>query len=261
MTAPLPQDRRLPSRFARPARDRAGFLTPPRALALILALPLGVCVLPAALADNHQNLEAVRREVNDFILKSASRPEGAVAVEVGSLDPRLRLAACENRLTLVLAPGSRLTGNTMVSVRCIGNRPWSLYVNARVKVYEQVLVAARALPRDATLTQTDVRPEKHDLVSLTDTPLTNLNQAAGKLTTQALAPGDIIGYRSLKAARLVRRGDKVTILVSGNGLEVRTSGEALADGIEGESIGVRNAVTNKAIQAVVTAAGVVQVRL
>ena len=146
MTVLMPQDRRVPSRFARPARDRAGFLTPRRVMALILALSLGVCVSPPALAESHQDLEAVRREVNDFILKRASRPEGAVAVEVGTLDPRLRLAACENRLALALAPGSRLTGNTLVSVRCNGNRPWSLYVNARVKVYEQVLVATRALP-------------------------------------------------------------------------------------------------------------------
>ncbi len=241
----------------RPDAACAGFLT----LAVVMAAGvLGLGASPAR-AENYQDLEAIRTQVREFILKQAARPEGSIEVEVGRIDPRLRLAPCERALDLALPPNSRLTGSALASVRCNGSRPWSFYVTARIRNYEPVLVAARTLPRGTTLAAADVRIEKRDLSTLNDTPLTDLKQVTGKLTLHALAPGDVIGFRGFKAAQLVRRGEKVTILANANGLEVRVSGEALADGIEGQAIRVRNSLTNKVIQAVITAPGMVQVRL
>ncbi len=235
----------------------AGFLT---LAVVIVAGVLGLGASPAQ-ADIYQDLEAIRAQVREFILKQAARPEGSIEVEVGRIDPRLRLAACERPLDLTLPPNSRLAGSALTSVRCNGSHPWSFYVTARIRNYEPVLVAARALPRGTVLGAADVRIEKRDLSTLNDTPLTDLKQVTGKLTLHALAPGDVVGFRSFKAAQLVRRGEKVTILASANGLEVRVSGEALADGVEGQAINVRNSLTSKVIQAVITAPGVVQVRL
>lgn len=247
--------KRIPRR--RPCSPCAGFLTLP---VIVAALSLGPGA-PWALAGAHQDLEAIRTQVREFILKQAARPEGSVEVEVGRIDPRLRLSACERPLTLSLPPDNHLAGSALASVRCDGLRPWSLYVTARIKNYGPVLVAVRVVPRGATLGAADVRIEKRDLSTLNDTPLADLKQAAGKLTLQILAPGDVVGFRNLKAAQLVRRGEKVTILASGNGLEVRVIGEALADGTEGQAISVRNSLTRKVIQAVITAPGMVQVRL
>ncbi len=241
----------------RPGGACAGFLT----LAAIVAAGTLCLGASPARAESYQDLEAIRTQVKEFILKQAARPEGSVEVEVGHIDPRLRLAACERPLALALPHDNRLAGSALTSVRCNGSRPWSLYVTARIKNYGPVLVAARAVPGGAALGAADMRVEKRDLSALNDTPLTDLKQAAGKLTLHALAPGDIVGFRNLKAAQLVRRGEKVTILASGNGLEVRVNGEALADGVEGQAISVRNSLTSKVIQAVITAPGVVQVRL
>jgi flagella basal body P-ring formation protein FlgA len=229
-------------------------------LAVAAASPFCLSASRAS-AGELQDLESIRAQVREFILQQAAQPRGSVEVEVGGIDPRLRLPACENRLAVTLAPGSRLAGSTLAQVRCNGAHPWSLYVNARIKRYEPVLVAARAIPKGVPLAAADVQVEKRDLSAMNDTPLTDLKQAAGKLTLQSLTPGEIIGFRNFKAALLVRRGGKVTILAKIGGIEVRTSGEALADGVEGESVDVRNSLTNKVIQAVVTAAGVVQVSL
>lgn len=258
-TAAIPAVIRFGKRLLRrrPGAACAGFLT----LAVVVAAgALSLGASPAQ-AEPYQNLEAIRTQVREFILKQAAQPEGSIEVEVGRIDPRLRLATCERPLDLALPPNSRLAGSALASVRCNGSRPWSFYVTARIKNYEPVLVAARALPRGSALGAADVRIEKRDISTLNDTPLADAKQAAGMLTLYALAPGDVVGFRNFKAVQLVRRGEKVTILASANGLEVRVSGEALADGIEGQAIRVRNSLTNKVIQAVITAPGVVQVRL
>mgnify|MGYP003501331045 FL=1 len=60
---------------------------------------------------------------------------------------------------------------------------------------------------------------------------------------------------------LVKRGQTVTILSATQGLEVRATGEALADGTSGETIRVRNLLTRKVIQATVQDAGLVRVSM
>jgi flagella basal body P-ring formation protein FlgA len=124
-----------------------------------------------------------------------------------------------------------------------------------------VWVAARALGRGETLRNTDLQSQIHDLAGIQGPAITDLAQALGRQAAVPIAPGTILRSNLLRASRLVKRGEKVTILAKSGGIEVRMSGEALSDGAEGDSIQVRNTLTKKIIQATVTQEGHVQVRL
>jgi len=63
----------------------------------------------------------------------------------------------------------------------------------------------------------------------------------------------------LKAQRLIERGQRVTVLAGGNGLEVRMPAEALSHGAKGERIRVRNLSSHRIIEGVVAGAGLVRV--
>lgn len=238
---------------------RAIFLT--RAAVSIMSL-LAFMNFPLTVsAEEIQNLDGIRQSARNFVLNMAKPGGQKVETEAGTLDPRLRLSPCTSKLEAFLPAGAKLSGNTTVGVRCQSSKPWTVYIPVRIRIYGQVVVTSRPVAKGATLQEADIRLETRDMAALTVTPLTDRNQALGKLTRRPLETGTVIAANELQAVRLVRRGEKVTILASSGGLEVRANGEALVDGVKGDQIRVRNTLTNIVIQATVTGPGVVQTPL
>jgi flagella basal body P-ring formation protein FlgA len=214
-----------------------------------------------AFADEAQSLDSIRQVARNFALNTSKLPGISTEAEAGSLDSRLRLALCPTPLTAFLPAGAKLSGNATVGVRCQDSKPWTIYVPVRVKLNGQVLIATTPLAKGAVIKNADVRLETRDMAALPVAPLTESSQAVGKLAKRALGIGTVISVNELQIPRLVRRGDRITILAAESGIEVRANGEALMDGAEGDRIRVRNSLTDKVIQATVMSAGLVQVNL
>ena len=60
---------------------------------------------------------------------------------------------------------------------------------------------------------------------------------------------------------LVRRGQRVTVLAQGRGIQVRTNGKALGDAAKGERVRVENTTSRRVVEGVAIADGVVRVNL
>jgi flagella basal body P-ring formation protein FlgA len=239
------------------------FLTPAKALLAVIILLTGYAISSplTALANEAQSLDSIRQVARNFVLNTAKLPGITTEAEVGSLDSRLRLALCPAPLTAFLPAGAKLSGNATVGVRCQDSKPWTVYVPVRIKLNGQVLVVTRPMAKGALIKEADVRLETRDMAALPVAPLTESSQAVGKLAKRALGIGTVISVNELQVPRLVRRGDRITILAAESGIEIRANGEALMDGAEGDRIRVRNSLTDKVIQATVVSAGLVQVNL
>ena len=229
---------------------------------LVALLALIVCALPAGADDAApQSAASIQKAAREFILTHARAYGGEPLIEVSAPDPRLRLARCDQPLIAELPPGSRPVGSTTVGVRCPGNSPWSIYLPVRVQIFANILVAARPLARGVPLTPTDVTVSRQDLAAVAGNALTDAAQAIGKRLRYPVATGAALNAGLLDLPPLVKRGQTVTIVSSGQGLEVRAAGEALADGTSGETIRVRNLLTKKIIQATVLETGLVRVSM
>jgi flagella basal body P-ring formation protein FlgA len=182
-------------------------------------------------------------------------------VDVGALDPRLRLAACDRPLEAFVPQGGKLQGNVTVGVRCSGTKPWSIYVPARVQVYDYVIVAKRPLARGAVLGPDDLDVAERDVAALASGYWSRLEDVLGMTLKQNVRLGAPIGKTQVAPPRMVRRGERVQILAKGAAMDVRMEGEALQDGAKGEAIRVRNLSSRREIEAVISAPGVVEVRL
>ncbi|MEW6353178.1 MAG: flagellar basal body P-ring formation chaperone FlgA [Pseudomonadota bacterium] len=227
------------------------------------AVALLCCTLPA-FAQDYQSLESIQTAAKDFAYSQLQDPGTHVSppqITIGALDARLQLAACEIPLQAFLPPGSRMLGNTSVGVRCQGSRPWSLYVPVTVKAFGEVLVTTRPLPRGAQLGADDLRLAAVDITSLPADYLADPQQAVGKILKQPLAGGAVLAAAVLEARRLVRRNERITLLAEGQGLMVRMSGLALADGVSGEIIQVRNVLSKRVVEGTVISPGVVKVAM
>lgn len=229
---------------------------------LVALLALIVFALPAGADDAAlQPAAAIQKVAHEFILTHARAYGGEPRIEVSAPDPHLRLARCDQPLIAELPPGSRPVGATTVGVRCPGSSPWSIYVPVRVQIFANLLVAARPLARGVPLTDADITVSRQDLAAVAGNALTDASQAIGKRLRYPVATGAALNAGLLDLPPLVKRGQAVTIVSIGQGLEVRAAGEALADGTSGETIRVRNLLTRKTIQATVLETGLVRVSM
>lgn len=228
-----------------------------------LALPLACLVfaISAGADPALQSPDSIRAAARNYAAAHLGLAGHETAIEVSTLDARLRLAACDNALQGFLPPAARQMGSTTVGVRCTGTRPWTLYVPVNVRVFGDVVIAARTLPRAAVLQAGDVRTARRNLAALSPGYITDVKSVLGMVLQRPLSPGTLLDQSALKPRRLVHRGETVTIVAETGGLTVRVNGTALMDGSYGQLIRVRNQGSRREIQGVVTAAGQVQVRL
>ncbi|MFN7552954.1 MAG: flagellar basal body P-ring formation chaperone FlgA [Pseudomonadota bacterium] len=185
--------------------------------------------------------------------------ESAVAAGPGArvvarIDHRLRLPRCTQDLTaLPHAPGT-------VEVACPTASGWRLYVPVRVSRSGPVVVLIRPLAAGSAIPADALAVETRDLARLPATALADPVLAVGQVVRRALAAGSPLTADELRSAPVVRRGQSVILVAGGGGLEVRTSGRALADAAPGEAVAVENPSSRRVVTGVARAGGEVWVR-
>ncbi|NNF51027.1 MAG: flagellar basal body P-ring formation protein FlgA [Gammaproteobacteria bacterium] len=237
-------------------RTRASEKPPTRRFTVVCAAVfLTLCtapgLLPATGADAHQSHRSIEAAAEQAAASRLPPASSTREIRAQRVDSRLQLEACAKPLRAELpdafARGQRLT----VSVRCDGPRPWKIYVPVDIHETVEVLVAARSLPRGAVLSSNDMITEERALAGLQRGYLSAPDAAAGMRLKRALRAGQIITPAHVAAARLIRRGQQVTLVAAGSGLKIAMQGVALADGALGQRIKVRNMSSKKEVEGVV----------
>lgn len=168
-----------------------------------------------------------------------AQPGTRVEVDVGELDPRLRLAPCQ-QVQPYLPPGARPWGRTRVGLRCLqGATHWNVYLPVTVKVFGRALVASAALPAGAVLTEQDLREEEVDFAAGPGSAVTDAASAVGRALARPLAAGEALRATDLKARQYFAVGQMVQVVAVGDGYQVSSEGQALSPGLEGRLVRVR----------------------
>jgi flagella basal body P-ring formation protein FlgA len=212
-------------------------------------------------AETMQPHEAILSTAQSFLEARLAGQNARSEVRLGTLDTRLRLTACDRPLEGFLPAGARLSGNTSVGVACNGTQPWKLYVQAYIAVFKTVAVAADYLAAGTVPNANNIRLEEREVTSSGYGYLTDMAQLRGKIVKQPVQEGGIIPPQALAKARLIRRGEGVTLVSRSGGIEVRMSGNALMDGAEGDLIKVRNTKSKRIIEGRIDATGLVRVSM
>lgn len=220
-----------------------------------------MCACGTVAAAPYQSIAFIRSAVRDFLKEQTSGYRTPPRVSVGALDPRLRLPVCPVALETALLPGTRAEGNTTVSVRCNGGKPWSLYVQASVRVFKQVLVASHPLPRGEVVSGADLAAVDRDISRLRSGYFIDYKEVVGMRVRRSIAQGMALSPNMLESPKIVRRGERVTIQAETGGLQVSMAGKALTDGAKGDTIEVQNLSSKRKVQAIVASPGVVIVRM
>jgi flagella basal body P-ring formation protein FlgA len=221
MTDPL-----SPHRASRPLRSLAA------ALSAVLAL------LPFHAAIAQQTHAPIEPRVREFLQRQVAGLPGEVSIELSPLDPNSQLPACA-ALEPFLPSGTRAWGRFSVGVRCDSPVTWTAYLQARVAVVADYLVAARPLRAGQVLGPADLGQRRGDLTALAENQLTDATQAMGHHTRIAIAAGSPLRGDMLRIPHAVRQGQNVTVLGVGAGFRVASEGRAMNNAAPGEKVRVR----------------------
>lgn len=229
------------------------------AYGIALAGSLAATAVPAAPFQDHAS---IRQTAEQFISDLVQANYGQTPeVHASKLDARLRLSRCDEPLEAFQPPGGKTIGNITVGVRCNSAKSWSLYVPVKVSIYDKVVAAARPLARGDIINSGDVKLVERDLAQLQSGYFSDPDEVSGMEVTRTISLDAALTNNLVKSPLQVRRGQQVILVANSGGLEVRMSGEALADGAAGDRIKVRNLSSKRVVDGTVTSATTVLVAM
>jgi flagella basal body P-ring formation protein FlgA len=227
----------------------------PSAAAVLRGVAVAVVVLAAtAVRLAHAQEEAawapdaaLIKEVATMARSGASTAAGTqaeergfrVEVEVGKLDPRLRLAPCA-RIEPYLPPGAPLWGATRVGLRCTqGVKHWNVSLPLMVHVFMRATVVTANLGAGTVLEAGQLGEAEVDLAAAPGVALRDPGQAVGRTLARNMNAGAPVRQTDLRARQYFAAGETVRVVALGAGWQVVTEGQAMNAGVEGQTARVR----------------------
>jgi flagella basal body P-ring formation protein FlgA len=175
--------------------------------------------------------------------------------EVGTIDSRLRLAACSN-ISVDLPPSN--SEMMTAKVTCL-TPAWTLYVPVRLHAWVDAVVAAANLAPNTKLTSAELTRGRADSFAGNAGLITDPHQVEGKILRVGLMAGAPILSPQLDLPIAVHRGQQVMLTLTDPEMTIRTTATALDDGRVGDTIQVQNAGTQKTLRATVARDGGVEI--
>lgn len=174
-----------------------------------------------------------------------------LALPAGKLTTSLRLIGVNGE------PSGRVPA--AVDVYVDGRKEAQVRVAGNVDVYGQVVVATKPLMGKHVIAPEDVELVRMNLAEAGPAALGDLNDALGLRTRAPVPAGQALDLRRLEQAPLIRRGDVVTMVFTGEGLKITAKGKAEQIGYAGTRIRLTNMTSKREVWGKVLDSGTVVV--
>lgn len=232
-----------------------------RALLLALALfalPLSAAALPplpplpappAALepAGNLVTEGELKRVIESFLAQKGAALNAQLSVKRIGASGDLKLPA--GRVSFEVIAPERWEGygraTVALIVRVDDQVKRNLTVPVEVEALAEMVVATRTLERGEVLEASDLTLARRDLAQVQGRFLKSTDEALGLRVKGAIRANQPVRGDCLERVPLVKSGQMVTILAENEVVRITASGQAKGSGALGESILVRNVVSQK----------------
>ena len=216
--------------------------------AVVLLLAIGSDVFAT---ETWQPTTDITAAAEDYLRARSGDATRSTTVRAGALDPRLRLPLCDAALEGFLRRGAEMDTRTIVGVRCTGSKPWKVFVPVDVIVTAKVITTRHALPRGQLVTADDLVVIERDVSGMRRGYYTDARSLQGLRLKQPLLAGQVITPAMLAADQIVRRGQTVTLIATGGGVNISMTGKAMTDGALGQRIRVENLNSGRVVEGIV----------
>jgi len=168
-------------------------------------------------ANQTQSTDSIKATVKAAISRHLSEIYGKEKVEqdidikIGNLDSRLALPACSDELETELQQRQATSQNLSVRVKCSSGKRWSIYVPARLNIYEQVAVSVRNIRTGEAISSEDYVFKRSNIASLSSQYLAKNDDIADKIAKRPIRSGAILRSGDLKEPLLVKKGETLAV--------------------------------------------------
>lgn len=165
-----------------------------------------------------------------------NRQSSSIVFHVKVLTPPEQLSRLCVKPEITLPATTRLVGNRTLSLQCGTKKQ---FIQIKVGAEGTYWVSRVALKKGHVLTSNDIRPRRGSLENLPGALLFVGTSVAGTVTTRAIPAGQPILTNLIRQRWKVTQGAKVTVVSSGEGFNIRTSGKALDNAAVNQPLRVR----------------------
>ncbi len=225
----------------------------------IIIFGIFFCSAFSAMAEmpthSHDNI----RQAASTYVETNFKGSKEFTVKTDLIDSRLLLAQCDVPLEVFSKAEFLKAGRNSIGIRCLKNKPWTVYIPATIEAFEKVVVLTKPIKRGSIITSEYLTMKKRELSKIRGEYLTSPDKAITQQVTRLLLAGTVLKASHLSKPVLVKRGQDVTIQTQSSLLNISTTGKALMNGTEGQRIRVKNNSSNRILQATVITADIVSV--
>ncbi|EAQ98466.1 flagellar basal body P-ring formation chaperone FlgA [Congregibacter litoralis] len=235
---------------------------PGSAVKSLIAVLLGwACVSSAANVSAATQPHGDILNMVEFAALQAATDQGLerVEVRVRPLDQRLRPALCDRELEIVRPHNGRVLGPVSYGVRCSGSVPWTLYLRAEVSASLDLPVLKKALPRGSILGADDLEIVTRRVTAQVADVILEPAAAEGMELKRPLPAGSTLRHGHVDLPELVSRGQMVTLIAGGGGVEVRMQGKAMGSGAQGDRLLVTNLTSGRRVEGLILPDGSIRI--
>ncbi len=132
-------------------------------------------------------------------------------------------------------------------LRAGGEKAREIRVQARVEIYADVVVARNSLRRHQVVEEKDVQVVNKNITLLPGDVATDLQDVLAKRMTISVNTQEVLRKSMVEVPPLVKKGDRVTLLVENLSFRITSAGEVKEDGRRGDRIRVLNISSKKEV--------------
>jgi flagella basal body P-ring formation protein FlgA len=210
-------------------------------------------------AAGTQSLASIRLQAEDFIAQYPYETPYLPRFQLGNLDSRLLLKACQKSLAIVFTHENKNNGNTALTVRCPVKPGWKIHLPVSIQLYDDVIVSAKPLVKGQIIDETAMTFQKVDISRLNNGYFLKPNDLNQLQVRRNLPAGAVLTSSNLVPRMLVKSGQQVTLVLNYKGIQIKSSGKALQSAGLGQLVRVRNNQSLKIIEGIVSGESLVKV--
>lgn len=140
-----------------------------------------------------------------------------------------------------------------VEVREKGSPARVFWGSARVRVFKEAVVALRPMKAKTKISADDVRSARVELIEASSS-FASVDELEGMVAKRPITAGSVIKREYVRPETIVKRGEKVALMIEGPSIRIRSHGVAAEDGHMGGTIAVRTS-SGKEVPGQVTGPG------
>ncbi|GAA3979745.1 flagellar basal body P-ring formation chaperone FlgA [Allohahella marinimesophila] len=189
--------------------------------------------------------------------------------EINSPDARLNYPACRQMPEALASESASRSdskalhsgGRLVLKISCESPESWTIYTQVRIVHTISVMQARHAIPRGSSVADAELIAVDTDISKLQRGYFRDLESLKGWRSKRTIRAGETLSPGMMLKEKAVGRGDRVVIVASTGGINIRMQGEALSDGTIGQQISVRNLSSERVVRGRVVGRGEVEVML